>query len=344
MDRMRVTTAGEIDLERSRPTGTGRQSLRLMISSAGRRVGLLQCFRNSAAELGVDLTVMACDANPEMSSACHLADRRERVPPANAPGYADALLAICERWGIDLLVPTIDTELPALARARPRFAASGVMVAISDAALVDIARDKLATARHFADHNVPTPASARIEDVLTIGWTSGWPVIVKPRGGSASRAISIAERESDLPRRWDEPMLVQRLLRGAEYTINLYFDRRSVMRCAITHARLQVRAGEVEKGATVRLAPLQAIVERLPPALPGARGALCVQAIVGEGGEAALFEINARFGGGYPLAHHAGAPFTRWLLEERLGRRCSAHDQWREGVTMLRYDAAVLLG
>jgi carbamoyl-phosphate synthase large subunit len=44
------------------------------------------------------------------------------------------------------------------------------------------------------------------------------------------------------------------------------------------------------------------------------------------------------------LAHHAGAPFARWLLEELTGAPCSAHDDWRADVTMLRYDDAVFRG
>jgi carbamoyl-phosphate synthase large subunit len=58
-------------------------------------------------------------------------------------------------------------------------------------------------------------------------------------------------------------------------------------------------------------------------------------------GAPALFEINARFGGGYPIAHHAGATFTKWLLEEAAGMPSSANNEWRSGVRMLRYDQAV---
>jgi carbamoyl-phosphate synthase large subunit len=322
----------------------GPQSLRLLISSAGRRVGLMQCFRQAADQLGVDLEVIACDLRPEQSAACQLADKAFGVPPATDAGYVETLLSICQQQGVDLLVPTIDTELPALARAREGFAARGISVAISDPALVDIARDKLATSRHFADHHIPSPATQTLEDVLANGWPGEWPVIVKPQGGSASRAISSAHAQADLPRDWTEPMVVQRLLTGREYTINLYFDAEGKMRCAIPHERLQVRAGEVEKGVTCRIDSLDAIIGRLPHALAGARGALCVQAIVDDEGNAALFEINARFGGGYPLAHHAGADFARWLLEARLGLPSTANDHWREGVSILRYDAAVLLG
>ena len=57
-----------------------------------------------------------------------------------------------------------------------------------------------------------------------------------------------------------------------------------------------------------------------------------------------MFEVNARFGGVYPLAHRAGARFSQWLLEESLGLQCTANNDWRAGVTMLRYDDAVFVG
>ena len=85
-----------------------------------------------------------------------------------------------------------------------------------------------------------------------------------------------------------------------------------------------------------------AVAEKIGSALKGrAFGALCFQALVDANEQPTAIEINARFGGGYPLAHRAGATFTKWLLEIAAGQVCSAHDNWRESVLMLRYDAAV---
>jgi len=56
-----------------------------------------------------------------------------------------------------------------------------------------------------------------------------------------------------------------------------------------------------------------------------------------------VFEINARFGGGYPLADHAGASFARWLLEERLNLPSTAGNKWTAGVAMLRFDAELFV-
>ena len=63
-----------------------------------------------------------------------------------------------------------------------------------------------------------------------------------------------------------------------------------------------------------------------------------------ESGKLSIIEINPRFGGGYPLAHRAGAHCTYWLIEECLGIPISIeHDAWRDGLVMLRYDDAVFI-
>src|SRR3546814_13401893 len=84
--------------------------LRLLITSAGRRAGLVQCFRADAAALGIELEVIACDLEPELSAACHLADRRFAVPPVTSADYVDAVLAICRTFGVGLFVPQIEPE------------------------------------------------------------------------------------------------------------------------------------------------------------------------------------------------------------------------------------------
>ena len=57
----------------------------------------------------------------------------------------------------------------------------------------------------------------------------------------------------------------------------------------------------------------------------------------------AMEDCNARFGGGYPLAHRAGARFTDWLLDEMEGKRLSSFDDWTDDLAMLRYDEAVFV-
>lgn len=325
--------------------GDGRRPLRMLISSAGRRVALLRSFRSSAAELGIDLEVFACDLNPGWSSACMEADHAFAVPPVSAPDYAEGLLSFAGQKGVTLIVPTIDTELLALAEARDRFAAAGITVAIGSSALVEIARDKLLTARFLEQADVPTPRTDLPEAALASPDSWRWPLIAKPRHGSCSRGIGTVADVDEL-RRMDmpEPYIVQERLVGREFTVNLYFDASGTLRCAVPHERLQVRGGEVEKGQTLRHPEFTVLAERLADAMDRPFGAMCFQAILSATGDISVFEINARFGGGYPLAHAAGATFARWLIEHATGRPSTASDAWRSGTMMLRYDDAVFMG
>jgi carbamoyl-phosphate synthase large subunit len=168
--------------------------------------------------------------------------------------------------------------------------------------------------------------------------------MVKPSSGSSSRGIAIVSGPSELPENPREPMVVQQLLTGPEYTVNIFIDAAGQLRSVVPHRRLRVRAGEVEKGRTERNSMFERLAEGVLRALPQARGALCFQAIIDREAGARVFEINARFGGGYPLAHEAGATFTRWLLEEAFDLPSTAHSNWRDGVLMVRYDAAVFEG
>ena len=129
---------------------------------------------------------------------------------------------------------------------------------------------------------------------------------------------------------------------GPENTVNCYVDQAGVLRAAVPHRRIEVRDGEVSKGVTERRPELTAIAHQIVKAIPGLRGPFCFQVILTQSGPK-VFEINARFGGGYPLTHAAGATFTKWLIEEALNLPCTANDTWQDGLLMLRHDMSVFI-
>lgn len=328
----------------TRSGGGQRQSARMMISSAGRRVGLLRCFRESTSVLGIDLEIFACDLKPEWSPASLEADAAFTAPPAESDAFIPEMLALCERHGIGLIVPTIDTELTAYAQARAQFAAIGTQVAVSDAPLVAMARDKFATAGFLSKAGIRSPRTVTADEFLNDRATLTFPLLAKPRGGSSSRGIGIVrDLDQVAAKEAVEPYVLQEILEGPEYTVSLYFDAQGALKCAVPHERLRVRGGEVEKGVTVRHPLLEDMAKSLANAMQGARGAMCFQTRMGEDGLPSMFEINARFGGGYPLAHRAGAPFAQWMLEEWLDLPRTAADRWRSDVLMLRFDDAVFV-
>jgi len=329
----------------------------VLISSAGRRVELVRIFRQAVADLTPGGRVLAVDSS-WYSGALHDADEGFVVPPVSDPDFVAVLLDLCERRAVDLIVPTTDREWPVWSEAVDRFRAVGTTVAVSAPDVLAIASDKQRTHDWLTANGFPTvrqtsPASALCDRA---GWP--FPLITKPRFGSASEGVSIvrtiaelellsARHDAQVPLADGRPgdMVVQTLANGAEYTIDVLVDRSGRCLCAVPRRRLEVRAGEVSKAVTVRSELLIDLACGMVKALPGAYGALNFQVFADEGtGELAVIEINPRFGGGFPLTHRAGGDFARWLLEDLRDLPSTATaDAWREGVVMLRYDAAVFL-
>jgi carbamoyl-phosphate synthase large subunit len=104
---------------------------------------------------------------------------------------------------------------------------------------------------------------------------------------------------------------------------------------------MEVRSGEVSKGITLKDRRLMDLARSVAEALPGAYGPLNIQCFLDDSGTIRIIEMNARFGGGYPLAHRAGAQFTGWLLDELEGNLPNHYDGWTDDLAMLRFDEAV---
>jgi carbamoyl-phosphate synthase large subunit len=312
----------------------------VLISSVGRRVGLLQCFREA---LPAGATVNALDCSPT-APAARFADKTWLVPRCGSPDFPNAVLNVCTREKIDLVIPTIDPELPIYAAAAPRFRDAGIVTCISGPEAVQIGADKAATNRWLAQNRFPAVRQSVPAEVLS--HTEAWnlPLIAKPRGGSASIGVRTIGNWTDLEVLAGHPdYVVEEKASGREFTINAYVSRDGECICAIPHWRFEVRAGEVSKGVTIKDARLISIGRKVAEALPGAWGPINIQCFMNSAGRIQIFEINARFGGGYPLAHRAGARFTSWILDELDGRRLSYFENWKDNLAMLRFDEAVYL-
>jgi len=317
----------------------------ILISSVGRRTQLIGCVRESLRALNLTGAVLGVDSSRTAPGA-YLVDKFFAVPRCDDPEFLPRVLTICKENRVTLLIPTIDTELKLYAAHRNDFAAIGTTVAVSSPETVEICADKVKTHRWLVEHGLPTGRQTTPESLLHNGQGLTFPLMVKPRRGSASigcarvatpemlRALS--QERSDL--------LVEEMALGNEHTINVLVDQRGRCLCAVPHIRLEVRAGEVSKGTTVKHKGLMELATKIAELLPGAYGALNIQCFLGPTGSLQVTEINARFGGGYPLAHRAGADFLKWMLEELLQRPSSASERdWEDGLTMLRYDDAVFL-
>lgn len=315
------------------------RSLNILFSCVGRRVSLLEAFRRALADLGVRGHVYGADWSP-LAPAFHRADEGFLVSSVNSPNYVDDLVDVCRRKKIGLVIPLIDWELQVLAEARERFQEAGARMLVSSPRVVEICRDKRKTCEFLLKVGLDAPQILSYEEA-----TEGpFPLFVKPRFGSSTRHVRFVHNRQALKRFGNRAsrFLIQECVRGTEFTIDVYAGLDGVPRVAVPRERLQVRAGEVVKGRTVRHAEIIRKSVQAVEALAECVGVITLQCFLTAEGAIKFFDLNPRFGGGVPLAIEAGADFPRWIIQEHFGERPEIDPEgWQAGLVMLRYDAEI---
>lgn len=315
----------------------------ILITSAGRRVSLVRFFRTELKSVFPEARVFASDANPEYSSACMIADDYFKVPRVSEPGYIQDLLRQALEHNIKLIIPTIDTELLALSESIELFRLNGIEIVISDFEVMKIFRDKRLTHQFFEKYGINCAREFDKQNYIL-------PLYLKPIDGSRSVDNFIIRQESELTEYHfsnDKLMFLEYLdhKNHTEFTIDLYYDRNSELKCFIPRKRIEVRDGEVNKAVTKKTKFIHDLWKKMQY-VKGFRGCITFQVFANKENEAIYgIEINPRFGGGYPLSYLAGGNFPKWIIQEYLQheRKIPVFDSWEENLMMLRYDDEILV-
>ncbi|WP_255477300.1 ATP-grasp domain-containing protein [Synechococcus sp. BIOS-U3-1] len=309
----------------------------ILITSAGRRGELIKIWKKSAlSTLGSEARIYSCDLNPSLSAACQLADQSFKSVQCTEPDYPAQILELCLANDIKMVIPTIDTELQVLAESREAFDAAGVQLVVSDPGLVRLCRDKRRTADLFASLSILTPKILDPERLI-------FPCFMKPVGGSCSQGIKTILSADHLAPvdTSDSNNLFQELVPNhwIEYTVDLCYSKSGDLLGCVPRQRLEVRGGEISKGATRKDNVLRTLKKRLGT-LKGARGVITLQIFVDPSRDKMLgIEINPRFGGGYPMSHAAGADYPSLLIREYLLAESIGYEEaWEANLILLRYD------
>jgi carbamoyl-phosphate synthase large subunit len=311
----------------------------ILFTAIGRRVELVKAFKAFFAKEDIEARVLGVDTNPLLASAGYFVDEVFTVPRVSEAGYITALVEICQMKKVDALVPLFEPEFPILNEHRQDFLDIGTFVLLSNKNVLRICSDKFNTFKFFTESGVKTPttwlASALSKDVC-------FPLFVKPSSGMGSQGAKkvVSSMELDSALGYSKDMIVQQYISGTEYTLDILVDFEGKVLSVVPRERLEVRSGEVSKGKTVERPDLieQAvyIVEKL-----GAIGPLTLQCM-DTGSEVYWIEINPRFGGGVPLAIHAGVDYPAILYKLAQGEKIIPFlGQYTKNLVMLRYDEAV---
>jgi carbamoyl-phosphate synthase large subunit len=131
----------------------------------------------------------------------HFCDSFHVVPPGSDPGFTDALVEICEREGIDAVLPQSSYELLPLAEGKQRFGETAVLVAGAEA--VRRSNDKAETYALLDAIDVSGPAWRRVSGAAEVDAAAkelGYPdedVAFKPLMSSGSRGFRVVSASAD---------------------------------------------------------------------------------------------------------------------------------------------------
>ncbi len=252
-----------------------------------------------------------------LAPALQTVDIPRFVPVFEEPTFLDSLLEICQEYAIDLLLPLNDREICLLSAAHSRFMAIGTRLAVCPPAAANICSDKWLTYHFFRRMKLPTP-------VTWLPDTPGsdpcrWPAFIKPRDGSAGHgAFAVrSEREYEFFCDYVRNPIVQELIDGPEITSDVICDLEGNVLSVVSRQRIAVRGGEAIKSVTICDEGIDQACRQIAAGLP-AIGPITVQCMLKEG-KPHFVEINARLGGGIPLAVAAGVDVAHLLVQSAKG-------------------------
>jgi carbamoyl-phosphate synthase large subunit len=320
------------------------EPITILFANVGRRVALIRAFGEAMRQMGLEARILGVDANP-LSPAYYVTHESFPICRITDEAYIPALLEICRRHQVTLLISLLDTDLLKLAESRETFKQQGTFVLISSPEVVRLARNKQLTHGFFAGNRIPTPRILSYDAALK---ENTFPLFMKPVDGSASQmTFRIDNRESLIFFNSYVPNpIIMECVPGAEYTLDIFIDLDHVVRAVVPRKRLEVRAGEVSKSRIELNPAIMAAGSQAAQALAqrGALGMINLQCFYTAEREVKFIEINPRFGGGCPLSVQAGYPFPQWSVEMALGRALSPLPaDLGDGLTMLRYDEAIFV-
>jgi carbamoyl-phosphate synthase large subunit len=301
----------------------------VMLTGTGKRYDIVAAFAQHT-------TVIACDPNP-LSPAQYAATVRTPVPMITDPDYVPALQRLVAEHDVGAIVPLTDLDIDVLAHAR----ADGRLpqALVPDPRIAESTYDKYACHELLGEHGLPSPPTVRSDQLAD----ATFPVMVKPIHGSGARNIFAAAdaREAAFFVDYiDEPVMLQRLMDGPEFSIDCLSDRDGRCLNAIPRTMIESRGGESIKGTIIDDPELVDLGRRTVEAF-AVRGPATVQVFRDKDIGLGITDVNTRFGGAFPAPIYAARPgrtYPELIARMADGETIAPHvGDFQAGTTFTRY-------
>ena len=295
----------------------------MILTGVGKRFDIVSSFARLT-------TTIAVDPNP-LAPAQYAAQHRVVPPRIDDPGYVPFLQDLVAEHDARAVVPLTDLDIHVLAAADlPAF--------VPSARDAEAMYDKYLTHQALLAHGLPSPPT-----VLPGTEPASYPVMVKPRKGSGARSIHPAADRAEMEffvGYVKEPVMVQRLMGGPEFSVDVCCDLDGRCLNAIPRTMLESRGGESIKGQVIDDPELIELGRSVAETF-GFRGPGTVQAFRDPEIGLAVTDVNPRFGGAFPAPAYAALPgrtYPELIVRMAAGETVEPHvGQFRAGGYFTRY-------
>lgn len=338
------------------------KNLNILLTGAGApgAPGIIKCFR-SVKERGI--RIVGVDMNPFPSGRA-LVDVFYTVPPASSDDFIPAILDICLREKVDVVIPIVTRELMKFAEAKSQFKNYGILISVLDKDILDIVNDKLHLLDALTAHGIQTPQYRVIKDVSELRQACeelGYPeqpVCIKQTQGNGSRGIrfidksksrydlfinekpnsmyiSYEEMELTLREREKLPkLLVMEYLPGREYTVDILSKEGKIRQIGSRYNAKMLTGNAIESILQFDEAVI-ALGRDICKAM-NITGNIGVDIKCDSTGVPQVLEINPRLTGGIVAFAATGINFPYLGIKLLLGEPFEVHDIDYDGVKMVR--------
>jgi carbamoyl-phosphate synthase large subunit len=301
------------------------ESEAVLLTGVGKRYDIVSAF-------GEHAFTIAADPNP-LAPARYAADVQVTPPRIDDPDYIPFLERVAAEHRVRAVLPLTDLDIEVLATAGERLPSF-----VPSAEVARATFDKYETHGLLLAHGLPSPPT-----VLPGEEPASFPVMVKPRRGSGARSIHPAADRAEMEffvGYVKEPVMIQRLMDGPEFSIDILCDLDGRCLNAIPRTMIESRGGESIKGTVIHDAELIELGRAVSETLRF-RGPATVQAFRDAEIGLGITDVNTRFGGAFPAPMYAARPgrtYPELIVRMARGETVEPHvGDFAHGHTFTRY-------
>ncbi len=302
--------------------------INILFLGGAKRVSVANHFKSTAKEMGHNVNIFSYELENEVPIACVgvvIIGKKWKDKD-----LLDDLKANIEKYNINIVLAFVDPAIYVISELK--MLCPNVFIPVSAPELCNIMFDKVFSAEWFRKHNISQPA------FYTDPSTFRYPVILKPRTGSASKGIIVCKTEAELPEVDSSQYLVSEFIADhTEFSVDCYVSQFGVVTSVVPRIRLETVGGEAVRSKTVKDT---AIIEESKKILTAGqfRGPITIQYIKDNtNGNVYVMEINPRLGGAVVTSIGAGSGIIKMILNEYLGNSIKPITDWRDNTVMVRY-------